>query len=228
MIGISKNGLWNYENNKRSISVELLQEIAKKLKVPINKLIYVPTKEAFLNDLISEQRYTMGILSDAIGIDKESIEEYFLNPFVENKNLHFAIGKFLMFTEDDLKERIELDKLFFDEADKTQIEYYKNAVDYEYDIFKSRSIKEDKGFDIDPELIKQAREMFASFYPTSKQRPADSLEEEEQQVLEKFRLLNDLGQQEGIKRIDELSQIDKYKKRSVDLAQNEDKPDNQE
>ncbi|WP_252224646.1 MULTISPECIES: helix-turn-helix transcriptional regulator [unclassified Clostridium] len=37
--GLSKNGLWNYENNKRNPNTEILERIAKVLGVPLYKLI---------------------------------------------------------------------------------------------------------------------------------------------------------------------------------------------
>lgn len=77
--GLSKNAIWNYENNKRKPNIEILNKIANALNVTVNDLIgneeieeakeidlsSIPTK-----DLIKELnkrndfKVTLGVVSD--------------------------------------------------------------------------------------------------------------------------------------------------------------------
>ena len=45
LIGISKNAVWNYENNKRTPSLDILKKMSKALNVPITELIDINKSE---------------------------------------------------------------------------------------------------------------------------------------------------------------------------------------
>lgn len=80
---LSKNAIWNYENNKRSPSIEILDKIAKALGVTINDLLGI--KDITLSKkLINKLEYpllqmygivdTLEILSDKLNINYDTLD----------------------------------------------------------------------------------------------------------------------------------------------------------
>lgn len=80
-IGISKNGLWNYENNKRKPNIETLTNIATELSVSISDLL--DNQENLTNKLIklidtklypdSDANNTLELISEIIDLDFDEL-----------------------------------------------------------------------------------------------------------------------------------------------------------
>ena len=96
---LSKNGLWNYENNKREPSIEMLNKIADALKIPIESLIYdnyIPNDKSLRLVDLNLQGITPS--DELLKVQEENKEfemailECLCNPIEENK-LH-AIEEF--------------------------------------------------------------------------------------------------------------------------------------
>jgi len=243
-LGISRSTYSNYENGNRVPDIETLTRISQILDIPFKTLIgvdevslfreiedfrlYDITKEKFLKQM-KEDNYSFEYVSKMIGYKVDDIKQFLIDPYADNEELFMALGRFLMFTETELAKRIEFDRKYLKEAHPNLIKRYKVSSELYIDEISELSKQDTNNNEkLDPEVIKQARELFNSIYQNSKHIKFDEGFDIEGMLLEKFRLLNDLGQQEGIKRIDELSQIDKYKKKDEDPAINENKPDNQE
>lgn len=59
-IGISKNGLWNYENNKRQVNLDQLNKIAIALDIEVIELI---GKENYINEAKKQSEAILGEFS---------------------------------------------------------------------------------------------------------------------------------------------------------------------
>lgn len=228
-LGISRSTYSNYENGNRVPDIETLMKIAKILDIPLKALLglddvslfrrleddtfYDITKEIYLKK-IKEDKYSFNDIAEKIGFKAVDIKEFLGDPFIENYDMYMALGRFLMFTDDELLIRIETDAKYLSEAPTYLINRYKVSSERYINEIEDESRQIDNSTrKISPEIAKQARDIWESFYTTTKKNN-DSLEPNEKQVLDKFRLLNEVGQQEGIKRVDELGQIEKYKRKS--------------
>ena len=96
---LSKNGLWNYENNKREPSIEMLNKIAKILRVPLESLVvdnFIPNDKLINLADLNLQGITPS--DELLKVQEENKEfemailECLCNPIEENK-LH-AIEEF--------------------------------------------------------------------------------------------------------------------------------------
>ena len=95
---LSKNGLWNYENNKREPSIEMLNKIAKILRVPLESLVldnFIPNDK--LINLVDLNLQGITPSDELLKVKEENKEfemavfECLCNPIEENK-LHAIEG----------------------------------------------------------------------------------------------------------------------------------------
>lgn|GEM_PF-2394050 len=186
-------------------------------------------KEKILSKILDDPFITFTILGSKIGIESDELIKYFTFVDRENEIIYKSLGRYYNIPDSLLNLWSDIDRVVLSDKKSRAYAYYGYFLDDSVIEIRDRDRFLENLNQIDPKAIEQFKSTFESLYPPTKHNPNEFLDSNEKQVLEKFRLLNDLGQQEGIKRIDELSQIDKYKRRSnEDPAINEDKPDNQE
>lgn len=195
LIGISKNGLWNYENNKRKVNTDLLQKIAEVLNIPISEFV----EESPLGKLQSEIRlrketlFDLNLKSDEIdSFSNALLEELRNNP--SDKNL--------------------IDKLNKSDAEFQAIQNQISYIKHEYDElitdlrdYESRAATYKEFGDIftDEKDIIEGKKLLEEIDNLNKETLQDTL-------LIKFDKLNSKGKFEAIKRVDELTQIPTYTK----------------
>lgn len=118
LVGVSKNTIWNYENNKRKVDHDLLLKISNILEVDISELLGLKNVEGII-DTINKNGYTA-----LQPLDKKNLIYYFrnvlfnigvvgLDPYnPKDEDLHRVLAseefqsytKFLINKESDTKE----------------------------------------------------------------------------------------------------------------------------
>lgn len=186
-------------------------------------------KERILSKIVEDPFITFSLLESKLGIDSGELFKYFSEIETENENIYIALGKYYNIPESVLKLWSDIDCVVLSDKESIPYLYYGYYLgDSSLDVKEREKVFENLN-QIDAKIVEQFKDTFELLYPSSKYNPNEFLESNEKQVLDKFRLLNDLGQQEGIKRIDELSQIEKYKRRSSEdrsiKEENTDKPE---
>jgi len=193
-VGISKNGLWNYENDKREISIELIHKIADTLEVPISEIVEEENPYRKLDKKVKDIKLVLLEAYRDLN-EKEDIIDSLVQDLVEdptNKELknklyeynyqHNSLTGYINDIESDLIDLEKQLKSYLDSASK-----YSES---------GESLLDEKEI----EQGKKVLEEIKSIGDEQKQR----------ELLAFYNKLNNSGKSEAIKRVRELSQLKAY------------------
>lgn len=193
-VGISKNGLWNYENDKREISIELIQKIADTFNVPLSDLI---EEENPIRKTQKEIEKLKSIIFDLTikSAEQTNIFDSLLNELIDNPE------------NEEIKEKLALAEEESNKIDNFILSVERNLEESEMKL-KTLLSKAD------------TFEEFGDFYTDKKEeiegeyllKELNSIRDKNQKnrLIKIYEKLNRTGKEEAVKRVDELTQIKKY------------------
>lgn len=193
-VGISKNGLWNYENDKREISIELVQKIAETLNVPLSDLI---EEENPIRKTQKEIEKLKSIIFDLTvkRTEQTNIYDSLLNELIDSPE------------NEEIKDKLVLAEEELNKTDSFILSVERNLEETELKLkqllSKAETFEDFGDFYIDREEKKEGESLL-------KELNLIRDENQRNRLIKIYEKLNRTGKEEAIKRVDELTQIEKY------------------